>query len=63
MKMFNDTLTRLMATAFFLGLFLHFPAMDNMLLDLTAADPEIITFFQIGALIGAVSTLIGGEGI
>ncbi len=63
MKTLNDTLVRLMAAAFFLGLFMHFPAMDNMFLDLTVADPEVITFFQIGALIGAVAALLGGEGM
>lgn len=50
-----------MAAAFFLGLFLHLPNMNNLLIDLTTADPEIIAFFQIGSLIGAVAALLGGE--
>lgn len=61
MKIFNQTLIRLMAAAFFLGLFLHLPNMNNLLIDLTTADPEIIAFFQIGSLIGAVAALLGGE--
>lgn len=61
MRIFNETLVRLMAAGFFLGLFLHLPAMDNMLLSLQNADPEVIAFFQISALIGAVAAIIGGE--
>lgn len=61
MRILNDTLVRLMAAGFFLGLFLHLPSMNNMLLNLTVADPEVIAFFQISALIGAVAAIIGGE--
>ena len=60
MKLFNDSLKRLMLAAFFLGLFLQFPVMDNMILDLTDSDPVIITFFQLSALIGSVAVLFGG---
>ena len=60
MKLFNDSLKRLMLAAFFLGLFLQFAVMDNMILDLTDSDPVIITFFQLSALIGSVAVLFGG---
>lgn len=61
MKVFNQTLLRLMAAAFFLGLFLHFPFMDNMLLDLTESDPEVVAFFQISSLIGVAAAILGGD--
>lgn len=60
MKIFNETLMRLMAAGFFLGLFLHMPMMDNLFIDLTRANPEIVTFFQISSLIGAVAAILGG---
>lgn len=60
MKILNQTLMRLMVAGFFLGLFLHLPGMDNMFLSLENANPEVIAFFQISALIGAVAAIIGG---
>lgn len=60
MRIFNETLTRLMLASMFLGLFLYLPQMDTLLLDLTVADPEAIAFFQIGALAGMLASLFGG---
>jgi len=60
MKIFNETLTRLMLASLFLGLFLYIPQMDTILLDLTNADPSAVAFFQIGALAGTLASLLGG---
>jgi hypothetical protein len=60
MKMFNETLTRLMLACMFLGLFLYMPRADTLLIDLTTADPATVAFFQIGALAGFFASIFGG---